>query len=89
LKVSGASATYLFLTTAVTELPSLSLDYMDMSISSLLDDGIVDLLYSAASLFIEPREVFGFASLSLGWPPFSLSANTLSAFLVLSGTVFI
>jgi len=57
---------------AVTEFPSLILDYNELSISSLLDEAGTDaFLFSAASAFIDPRELFILTSLSFGWPPFS------------------
>jgi len=52
---------------AVTEFPSLILDYNELSISSLLDEAGTDaLLFSAASAFIDPRELFILTSLSFG-----------------------
>jgi len=51
LKVSTSAALKL-LAVAVTAFPSLTLNYMEISISSLFDAGIVALLFSAASAFI-------------------------------------
>jgi len=66
LKVSTSAALKL-LAVAVTAFPSLTLNCMEISISSLFDDpGIIALLFSADSAFIDPRELFILTSLSFG-----------------------
>ena len=59
------------------ELPSITLCYIDRSISSFFDDPITDfLLSSCKSLFMKPNVGFFLSSASTGYAPFNLRLNT-------------